>query len=109
MFSNNRQLLSVMTFTSQDFVIENSWSEERPSRNAVFKSLRKKPLAQHGMILFKILQSYHATHDVSVTLENGISFSRKINMFQPQLKPAKGNCVRKRVSIKNRIYTTGEL
>ena len=109
MLSNNRMMLSVITSTSQDSVIEISWSEERPSRNAVFKSLRKKPLAQHCITLFKCLQSYHATHDLSVTLKTVFSFSRKNNMLQPQLISAKGSCVRKRASIKNRIYTTGEL
>ena len=51
MFSYNRLLRSVMTVTNQDHVNENAWSEKRPSRNAVFKSLCRKPFAPNTRLL----------------------------------------------------------
>ena len=79
-----------------------------PFQNAVFKSWCRKPLGQNGIkqaavwnLMSESLHSRWPWKKIS-------SRSRNIHITSPQLTQAKASCVRKRVSIKHRIYTTGE-
>ena len=79
-----------------------------PFRNAVFKYWCRKPLNQNRIKRATVWDLMSECLHSRWPWKTMFSLSRNIHITPPQLTQAKASCVRKRVSIKHRIYTTGE-